>query len=443
MKRISASFVALGFAALPLVLLAVGNPGCGPSDETPATGRLPGQPPAPPANAPAADASMRTVFAVRKLFLGDIDRTGKSDANAWKKFGYNLDGKVTKSGAKDVCAPAGAGPVVDGDDGIDNAFGSRVISTLSSFLPNPSKTANDSIEAGTYTFLLDIRGLEDNPKQTNTKVASQFFGALGFGMGNADLKPRWDGTDSWPVSGDFLVDPKNPAAGSKLSFADGYVVDGLWVSGKAGNLVLSIAIGGSTVPLRMQNAFLTARRSGTNLVEGTVAGVIPTQELISALGKVAGSINPQACPGTPLFDIVANTLKTAADSRLDGVLGGECDAISMGIGFEAVVAQAPSKLAESPAVPPPDPCTNPPTDGGAPKDASADAAVDGSVDASADASPDATDTTDATDATDAKPDASSDSGVDGGSDGESDAGSDTTTDAESQDSSMTDGDTPG
>jgi hypothetical protein len=181
----------------------------------------------------------------------------------------------------------------------------------------------------------------------------------------------------------------------------------------------------------MQNAFLTARRSGTNLVEGTVAGVIPTQELISALGKVAGSINPQACPGTPLFDIVANTLKTAADSRLDGVLGGECDAISMGIGFEAVVAQPPSKLAESPAIPPPDPCTNPPTDGGAPKDASADAAADGSVDASADAN------------TDATPDASSDSGVDAGSDGASDAGSDATTDAESQDSSMADGDTPG
>src|SRR5688572_15156667 len=93
-------------------------PACGGSDSTappasaPDGGSVGLKPPARPASAPAADTSKRQIFALRKLYLGETDRTSKRDPNAWKKFGYDLDDKNTKDpNAKDVCKPKG-GPVV-------------------------------------------------------------------------------------------------------------------------------------------------------------------------------------------------------------------------------------------------------------------------------------------------------------------------------------------
>src|SRR5579871_3438672 len=45
-------------------------------------------------------------YAVRHLYLGDTDRSGNTDPNAWKTFGYDLDGKVTTEASFDVCTQA-------------------------------------------------------------------------------------------------------------------------------------------------------------------------------------------------------------------------------------------------------------------------------------------------------------------------------------------------
>src|SRR5688500_18114029 len=48
------------------------------------------------------------VFAMRKMFWGDTDWNGAANANAWKQYGENVDGKVTDRTSTDVCT-RGAG----------------------------------------------------------------------------------------------------------------------------------------------------------------------------------------------------------------------------------------------------------------------------------------------------------------------------------------------
>ncbi|HEY8040161.1 MAG TPA: hypothetical protein VIF15_10225, partial [Polyangiaceae bacterium] len=69
-------------------------------------------------------------YAMRKLYLGDTDRSGVSNSSAWKDYGYNLDGLVTTKTSSDVCnLAAGASKTtqVDGTGGIDNSFGENIL----------------------------------------------------------------------------------------------------------------------------------------------------------------------------------------------------------------------------------------------------------------------------------------------------------------------------
>ena len=67
------------------------------------------QPPADPGGTPGAGTDP-TVIAVRKLFVGETDRQGNPDPNAWKSFGYNLDGLVEPTGVSNA---ATAHPATD------------------------------------------------------------------------------------------------------------------------------------------------------------------------------------------------------------------------------------------------------------------------------------------------------------------------------------------
>ena len=103
---------------------AVSNQGCS-SDDTPSGGGAKvGQPPERPSGAAPSDTPARN-FALYSLSLGEADRSGATNPNAWKKYGYNLDGVVSTKSSTDVCklAPgASSATQEDGDNGIDNSF---------------------------------------------------------------------------------------------------------------------------------------------------------------------------------------------------------------------------------------------------------------------------------------------------------------------------------
>src|SRR4051812_20776909 len=150
------------YTALSLVGLGVGiagltaTQGCGSSSSSSSggtdTAQVGKQPPGKP-DAPASSSSDEKTFAVNQLFLGESDRGGSPNKDAWKSYGYNLDGKISTKESSDVCQrQAGASPAnqEDGTEGTDNAFGKIIIPFLQPFTATPSKTLTESLTSGSF-----------------------------------------------------------------------------------------------------------------------------------------------------------------------------------------------------------------------------------------------------------------------------------------------------
>ncbi|MBX3186936.1 MAG: hypothetical protein KF819_07975 [Labilithrix sp.] len=325
-----------------------GNNEGGPGDQT---GRVPpSKPSAGPSDTPA-----RT-FAVNRLFLGETDRNGGPLKDAWKDYGYNLDGLITAKDSKDVCtrqAGADSAKQEDGKEGIDNAFGRTVLGFILGLVPTPSKTLNDSIADGSFTIMLDLKGLTDDPKQTNTGLSGNLY--VGGDYGD-NKKPTFALDDDWPYRASPIV-PIN----------DAFINEGTFVNGSGGATIeLSLLIQGVSLSLNINRAIITFKHNpqANELTEGTIAGVIGTEALVQGIEKVAGRISTQLCGGSTL-DTIKQTIRQASDILQDGSnkAGAQCDAISIGLGFTAKRIGPPKTVAQEGTIPP-DPCTNPPADAG-------------------------------------------------------------------------------
>ena len=149
------SLFGLGLGAFVLAAPA----GC--SDDTTTTngGSQTGKVPPTAEGAPTTSTEERT-FALRELHLGEASRTGTKNKDAWKDYGYNLDGLITVvNDAKSpdlakVCNRASGAPASahgDGAEGIDNSFGRTILSLLDPFAPTPSKSISDAIRSAPST----------------------------------------------------------------------------------------------------------------------------------------------------------------------------------------------------------------------------------------------------------------------------------------------------
>jgi hypothetical protein len=349
-------------AALSMFAIGLGvttlaaTPGCGSTDNGSSGGPASGpgrQPPPVPADATATTGTDERTFAVNALHLGEADRSGTPNKDAWKSYGYNLDGKKTTRDSADVCTRqpgASAATQEDGDDGIDNAFGKTIIPFLQPFAATPSKTITDSIQnEGSFTILFKVKGLTDDAAQSNTGLSGTLLvGAQYKDAEGNDAKPTFSPSDDWP----YRAEPQVAIDGA-------YINEGEFVNGESGATVkLSIFLQGVALELVINKAIITFKHNaGANeLAEGTIAGVIGTEELISGIEKVAGRINEQLCGGSTL-DSIKQTIRQASDILKDGSNreGVPCDGISIGIGFTAKRVANPTKIAEDEEVPP-DPC---------------------------------------------------------------------------------------
>ncbi len=363
----------LTLVGLGLVSLAyLGATACSSSSGGGSTTSSVGGPPAKPAAPPTTSTAERN-FALNALFLGDTDRAGNPSQSAWRKFGYNIDGKVTDKTSTDVCTPApGAGktPQVDGENGIDNAFGSIIIPIIQTFSQGISKRVTDTITSGSFTIMIDTVGLSDDAKQTNTGLTGQLF------AGGNLTAPTFSKADDWPVRPELLQDGKTIAGGSKVQFKDAFVVGGTWVNGAGSDVTLSLAFGGVALDLTIHKATISWDHAGSDSLNGTIAGVINTKELIDGLRKVAGRISDSLCEGSA-FQSIAQQIEQASDILSDGTnkAGVPCDGISIGIGFTGKEIGLPKTVAPL-GTPGPDKCSG---DGGAPADSggSGDAAAGG------------------------------------------------------------------
>jgi len=343
----SLSLLAVGIGACGIMA----SQGCGSDDSstsssggTPAAGR---QPPTSPAGAtPTTDTSKKT-FAVNQLFLGETNRTNAPTKDAWKDYGYNIDGLTTTKESKDVCTRQGGADSAkqeDGNGGIDNAFGRTVLGFILGLVPTPSKTLNDSIQGGSFTILLELQGLTDDPKQTNTGLSGRLLVGGSYGEGK---KPTFSPTDDWP----YRANPIVPIDGA-------YINNGTFVNGSGGATIeLALFIQGVQLALTINKASITFDHTSPNdITNGTISGVLGTEALVTGIEKVAGRISTQLCGGSTL-DTIKQTIRQASDIREDGTnaAGVPCNAISIGLGFTGKRIGDPKTIATD-AVPPPDPC---------------------------------------------------------------------------------------
>ena len=371
--KLSRTFALFGFGVSVVGAVAVAQ-GCS-SPSSPAVAAapaVPGAPPAAPTGAAKTTSMTEHNYALKTLFLGDTDRANVSSPTAWKNIGYNVDGKVTTKDSTDVCtlaSGAAKSTQADGVNGIDNSFGENILPiVLTTAGPDASKKINDSIVAGSFTVMIDTTGFDDTPSQTATGLsgflsAGSTFDPIGM------TKPTFTTADSWPVRPELLSNPAD-AKSSTIKFPSAYVVDGTFVNGSPGTLTLNLAIGGVALDITITQAVITFDHKGPGqATNGTIAGVITTEDLISKLQKVAGRISTSLCMGQA-FQSIAQQIRQASDIMADGTnnAGSMCNGISIGLGFEAAEIGIPSKVAML-STSTPDPCAGG-MDAGAPMDAS-------------------------------------------------------------------------
>ncbi len=336
-----------------------GNGGEGGPVSSTSSGMVGAQPPPPPADAPAGDGPGHT-FVFHKLWYGDTDRSGTPSAQAWKEYGYNLDGKISTKDATDLCQPfvGGSKSLVypDGNAGIDNAFGKVLLALFSSFQADLSAQVNGDIMAGRYSYLIRVEALGAGASYGGL-LARYYRGS------SLDELPVFDGSDVWPVTAESLSSPPDLTS-AHVQFPQSYVNGQTWVSGPPSAIHMTMVMDGFELALPLTNAVITMDlapdRSGAS--NGIIAGVLEVEPLIHEFQKVAGSFSEALCEGTT-FQSLADQLRQGADilsscssdtpaSCQDPAM--TCDAISVGIGFEARSAQLGEVAA--PVPPQPDPC---------------------------------------------------------------------------------------
>jgi hypothetical protein len=179
----------------------------------------PAAPPGEPASSAKPDGSV-TVLAIRNLHLGDADWASMPSEDAWKLYGFDLDGFASTPYFGFHCKPSsGADPndvMVDGPGGIDNSFGRNVMKFIEGWVDHPSDEATKSIARGVDTHVLVIEG-------------------LGAAANCIDLKATWtpargnrdvDGNSVAPPPGDWTAYAWQPLDGLSTAFDTVYVNEG-------------------------------------------------------------------------------------------------------------------------------------------------------------------------------------------------------------------------
>jgi hypothetical protein len=276
-----------------------------------------------------------TVFAVDTLYFGELDWDGYVDPSAWMLFGSNVDGLSSTAGSTDLCQPAAGATkedvYLDGDAGVDNAFGKAIVPLLSTVSPDFSARVNDTISAGLYTWLFKV----DPFGSTQSSVTTNVYAA-----GELGRTPLFDGTDCWLVARASVHDPADVDS-ARISFDGGSIASNRLTSGTPGKFQLLVPIAGTVLRLTAYQARIAIdfNPQTSGAIRGTMSGVVETEEFIEEARDVLGFLDPEMCDG-PSFEYVAASIRKASDIMSDGTQdpSSTCDGISIGIGFTVTKA---------------------------------------------------------------------------------------------------------
>ncbi|MFO0661274.1 MAG: hypothetical protein U0165_15790 [Polyangiaceae bacterium] len=302
-------------------------------------------------------------LALSTLRLGGRDLDGSTNTDAWKDFGFDLDGVCTGS---DTCNNATAdGPPVScktdsaRPDGVycrDNMLGLRVgaVETLAAGPFKISETGfNCSLCQGNYNMMVRISGYNGLPNDDQVRIdlyPSPGIESNPFTTPCTATADEFTPTLCWEKSEAFkfkvdkaYFDGASTGSGlpnSKYADANGYVREGYVVIQVPDGMEFWFPHGLDApvyaFPFKFHSAIVVARidRAKTGewaLEDGTVAGKLYEQEILDAFGKLGlcsdNSLYPQ------LTTFAGGSLDVPRTTENDPTK--ECEAMSFGIRFTA------------------------------------------------------------------------------------------------------------
>jgi hypothetical protein len=293
-----------------------------------------------------------------------LDQSGER----WRRFGLDLDGMNTASSEADYeCVAANGEPVLDGNKGIDNAFGQFVLPSVLELLPCLEDNIALSQGLGHGTVLLRIREWNGTPNDAKVDVSVvsavdgtslddvtglRWFGAaLLLEDGSAEAPPPvWDGEDV------FFVDPGSLVAGDidypLVWKTDAYISSGRVVLPVDTATTFVFLTGPGSFGLSLNGYFIAdISEDGQTLEKGLLAGRFSGGELVATL-------EPLGICSEGVRDAVTTVLTNNLDLRIDPKLGARdepCTASSVAFSFQGIRARIADSIAPV-QLPIPDPC---------------------------------------------------------------------------------------
>ncbi len=310
-----------------------------------------------PKNTPA-DSVPDLHFAINSMALGSLDRNGDATDGAWKTLGFDLDGICTNSETCSVepkampCTPVGAAPG-DGRECRDNTFGrlesdAIALQGLGTDFGLSNDAFNCALCRGDYNFVFRLSKWNGTPNDENVRL--DFYPSPGLeekpswacelkSNGAWKANPCWKPADKWTIQKgtfDGSVTPAQlPSAllnDPSAYVRDGYIVGQLpentnfWFPGKSAAWAY---------PLKLQRAIVVAKivesEGSYRMEDGTIAG----RARLTDLGQAFEDLG--LCTGHPLYNLMKGQLALNADVLYNGTNSesAACDALSVGIGFDA------------------------------------------------------------------------------------------------------------
>ncbi|MAQ19018.1 MAG: hypothetical protein CMN30_29995 [Sandaracinus sp.] len=305
-------------------------------------------PPRPASNTDGPDAD-EIVFGLREVGLE------QEAGDAWRDIGLNLDGYCSVGSVpQGECQPPDedATLLLDGNQGIDNAFGGELFPLVDLVIEDLEATARESSAAGLGVVVLRVRkynGELDDPRVdvtmsqsvagfagTAEETAPSEYTIVDYDAFEADgttpkPAPVWEGND-WMVLRDdtFLLDDLEQPL---VRDDNAYVANGVLVMSLPERVEIRFAgeENGITVRLTGARALGTISPDGQRLENVLFAGRWSINDLLQTTESLG------VCPGGAQFSIFRNKLDSAADLRSDPRTAGDgvtCDALSVGVTFE-------------------------------------------------------------------------------------------------------------
>jgi hypothetical protein len=257
-------------------------------------------------------------------------------------IGYDLDDLCTGLLDAPRCEPASwtGVKVTDGPHGIDNAIGMMLHDQATAFglKPFTSSFLTDSTQKGEQAPPGIVRVSGYSGYAVDPVVTVEWFAAL-----KPTAKPKWDGTDVWPVRNGTADTTGSSAVVSHYIDRAAYVTGYELVAHFPGGAPLSL----SNVPVATTTMLLTAnlQQPVTGqwvLQSGIVAGIGTVSELFHDTPAMSVSYAGYSEAGAPNAICKNQTalypkIKTWFCAHLDTVLSSSptCDAASFGMSFTA------------------------------------------------------------------------------------------------------------